>query len=200
MIGIINYRAGNLQNIKNAFDFLGQPAEILNSPEEMEKADRFIVPGVGAYGHAMRKFHEFHFVDPIQKKATEGYPILGICLGMQVLFSKGYEDGEHEGLDLIPGEVSRLETSEKVPQMGWNTVQFTQDTAITKGVDSGQWYYFVHSFACRPSNPDHIAGLTEYGEEKFCSFAKNGNIWGMQFHPEKSQDIGLQILSNFCQL
>ncbi|MDX2471251.1 MAG: imidazole glycerol phosphate synthase subunit HisH [SAR324 cluster bacterium] len=199
MIAIINYRAGNLQNLKNALDFLGEESMIVDSPEMLASATKLILPGVGAFGHAMENLNKYGFVEPIKDAVKAGKPLLGICLGMQLLFTKSFEEGEHEGLGLIPGEVRRFTHSDlKIPQMGWNNVSFSNpDDPVVKGAHKKPWFYFVHSYACYPSDPADKLGETDYGD-CFCSLAKKGNVYGMQFHPEKSQEDGLALIKNFC--
>ncbi|MGK0289487.1 MAG: glutamine amidotransferase [bacterium] len=195
MIGIINYRAGNLQNLKNSLDYIKVESKIIDSPEDMEGMTKFILPGVGAFGHAAKNLRIHGFWEPLLKAVEEGIPLLGICVGMQLLFSKSYEDGEHEGLGLIKGEVRRFETELKVPQMGWNTVA-QKENPLLEGITDESWFYFVHSFACHPDNTELQSGVTTYDEE-FCSIVNDKNVWGVQFHPEKSQDTGLKLLKNF---
>jgi len=201
MIGIINYRAGNLQNLKNALDFLGADSEILDHPSQLAGHNKLILPGVGAFGPAMENLRSFGFVEVIKAEVAKGTPLLGICLGMQLLFTKSFEDGEHEGLGLIPGEVIRFTHQElKIPQTGWNHATFADPgDPLLKGVRPEPWFYFVHSYACHPADPANQLGETDYGD-CFCSIAKRGKVYGVQFHPEKSQADGLAILKNFIDL
>lgn len=201
MIAIINYRAGNLQNLKNALDFLGEESMIVDSPEMLAGASKIILPGVGAFGPAMENLQKYGFVEPIKEAVKAGKSLLGICLGMQLLFTKSFEDGEHEGLGLIPGEVRRFTHDDlKIPQMGWNNVTFNNpEEPLLKGAHKKPWYYFVHSYACYPSDPTNNLGETDYGD-LFCSVAKKDKVYGVQFHPEKSQDDGLGLIKNFCNL
>lgn len=200
MIGIINYRVGNLQNLENALNHVGAESKLINSPEEMEGVKKFLFPGVGAFGHAAKSLKEFGFWEPLKEKVAQKVPILGICVGMQLLFTIGNEDGKHEGLDLVPGEVKRFEHDLKIPQMGWNRVSFSSpEDPLLYGIEDDSWFYFVHSYACYPDSPEHQLGTTDYGVE-FCSIARNENLWGVQFHPEKSQDDGLRLLKNFAEL
>ncbi|PCI28457.1 MAG: imidazole glycerol phosphate synthase subunit HisH [SAR324 cluster bacterium] len=199
MIGIINYRVGNLQNLENALNYVGAKTKLINTPEEMEGVEKIVFPGVGAFGHAAKCLREHKFWEPLQEKVRQQVPILGICVGMQLLFSTSFEDGEHEGLGLVPGEVKRFDHDLKVPQMGWNRVAFSeQEDPLFKGIKNNSWFYFVHSYACYPQDPKSQLGTTDYGGE-FCSIARKDNLWGVQFHPEKSQDDGLHLLKNFVE-
>lgn len=197
MIGIINYRVGNLQNLKNSLDFIGAETTILDTPENIESMSKLILPGVGAFGHAVANLHQHGFWEPLVRRVNEGTPLLGICVGMQVLFEKSYEGGNHLGLGLIPGTVERFQTKEKIPHMGWNTVSQEKNDPLLTGIRDNSWFYFVHSYVCQPKDHSTIIGYTDYGQ-KFCSVVAYKNIWGAQFHPEKSQDSGLQLLKNFC--
>jgi len=200
MIGIINYRAGNLQNLQNSLSFIGEESRIINSPSEMDGNTKFILPGVGAFGHAVKNLHEYGFWEPLKEAVSANIPMLGICVGMQVLFSKSFEDGIHEGLNLIKGEVKKFETDLKVPQMGWNTVNFNNSKdPLLSGIDDQSWFYFVHSFACHPDDNNLMLGSTNYDYD-FCSIVNQNNLWGVQFHPEKSQNPGLKLLKNFCEI
>ena len=199
MIGIINYRCGNLQNLQNALDALGHPSRLINSPEEMEGIQKYILPGVGAFGHAAANLHEFGFWEPLHRAFESKTPILGICVGMQLLFSKSLEDGEHQGLGLIEGQVVRFEHDLKVPHMGWNKVNIhNPEDPLLQGIGEQNWFYFVHSYACYPDQKERILGAADYGHE-FCAMARRGNLWGVQFHPEKSQEDGMKLLDNFVR-
>ncbi|MDT8447511.1 MAG: imidazole glycerol phosphate synthase subunit HisH [bacterium] len=199
MIGIINYRCGNLQNLQNALDALGHSSKILDSPGEMAGINKFILPGVGAFGHAAQNLKDFGFWEPLKEVVAAGTPVLGICVGMQLLFSKSFEEGEHEGLGLIEGEVVRFSHDLKVPHMGWNRVILHQpEDPLFEGIGEHNWFYFVHSYACYPEDKAFLLGGGFYGHE-FCAATRRGNLWGVQFHPEKSQEDGLKLLDNFVK-
>jgi glutamine amidotransferase len=197
-VTIIDYGASNLASLVNALDSLGISSEITGDPGTISDARQLILPGVGAFGPAMNRLNEKGLTEVIQEKAAAGTPLLGICLGMQLLFSVGLEDGEHQGLDLISGSVEKMTQVSKLPHMGWNTLELRPDP-IWKGLPDTPYVYFVHSYACRPEREEDIIALTEYGTP-FCSAVREGSSWGMQFHPEKSQKAGLRILENFCAL
>ena len=202
MIGIVNYGIGNLQSVKNSLDFLNIPNAIINKPEEINNFDKIILPGVGAFGAAMEKLNSLGFAGEIKKFASENKPILGICLGMQLLFDEGYEHGRHKGLGLVEGKV--LPFNEKVkdlplPQIGWNNITKENISPLLENVESNSSFYFVHSFYCEPEEKDIVVANSDYGI-KFASIIHKKNIFGCQFHPEKSQSAGLQILKNFNDL
>jgi len=198
MIGIINYRCGNLQNLQNALESLGHHSVLVDRPEDMVGIRKFILPGVGAFGHAATNLHDFGFWGPLLAAFERGIPILGICVGMQLLFSDSSEGGLHQGLDLIPGKVRRFDHDLKVPHMGWNQVQLSGDDPLLEGIGEGNWFYFVHSYACQPKDQRMQIGATDYGDS-FCTVARRKNLWGVQFHPEKSQEDGMRLLDNFVR-
>lgn len=201
MIAIINYEMGNLRSVQKALEKLGHEATITDDPAALATAQKLILPGVGAYSDAMAALRQRELVEPIRTAIAAGTPTLGICLGMQLLFDKGYEDGEHQGLGIIPGEVRRfdLPSDYKVPHMGWNQIIKQSDSPLYHGIDTGAYFYFVHTYYCAPSDPTTIATTTDYGGE-FCSSIQQGNLWATQFHPEKSQKVGLKLLENFAAL
>ena len=202
MIGIVNYGIGNLQSVKNSLDFLNIPNAIINKPEEINNFDKIILPGVGAFGAAMEKLNSLGFAGEIKKFASENKPILGICLGMQLLFDEGYEHGRHKGLGLVEGKV--LPFNEKVkdlplPLIGWNNITKENTSPLLENIENNSNFYFVHSFYCEPEEKDIVSASSDYGI-KFASIIHKKNIFGCQFHPEKSQSAGLQILKNFNDL
>lgn len=198
MIAIIDYGAGNLFSVKNALDFLGFKNKITASADELRSADRLILPGVGAFPDAMKKLSESGLIGVIKEEASKK-PLLGICLGMQMLFEKGYEFTETDGLGLIKGSV-RLMTPEDlpIPHIGWNSLEFNESCKLLENVSNGEYVYFVHSFAADcPS--ENVAAYCDYGA-KVSALVQNGNVFGAQFHPEKSGETGLNILRSFQAL
>lgn len=201
MTVIIDYGVGNLFSLASALSFLGEEAEITADPEKIRKADRLILPGVGAFGDAMEKLKQQGLDECIQKEAAGGKPLLGICLGMQLLFEKSYEFGEHEGLGLIPGQVcplrGKIPQNLKIPHIGWNSLQLLGNCPLFQNVKDGEAVYFVHSFYAEDC-ASYVTATTEYGAQITAAAAK-GNVYGCQFHPEKSGDTGLRILAAFCK-
>ncbi len=199
MIGIVNSKMGNLGSVKNSLDYLNIESRIVNSPEEIEGCDKLILPGVGAFGLAMEELNKLGFVEPIKKFAQEGKPLLGICLGMQLLMDNSEEHGLHQGLGLIKGQVLFFGNKIKnlpIPHMGWNNLVKKSESPLTAGVGEDNSFYFVHSFYCAPEDEKEILATSDYGFE-FAACVGKGKIFGCQFHPEKSQKDGLQILKNF---
>ena len=199
MIAIIDYGAGNLFSVKNALDYLGLENKITKSAEDLVAADRMILPGVGAFPDAMRMLNESGLVEVI-KSEVQKKPLLGICLGMQMLFEKGYEFGETEGLGLIKGSVKLMEPEGNlaIPHIGWNSLEFNEPCKLLEKCSEGEYVYFVHSYAADcPS--ENVAAYTDYGM-KVPALVQNGNVYGSQFHPEKSGETGLNILRCFAAL
>jgi len=194
---IVDYGAGNLMSVMNALKYLGEESRIVSKPAELAGADRVILPGVGAFPAAMRELQKSGFVEPLRREAASGKPLLGICLGMQMLLDTGYEIEECKGLVLTPGTVKRIETPLKVPHIGWNSLRITNPCALTAGVEDGTYVYFVHSFCALTENAADAAAVTDYGAE-VCAIIARGNVMGCQFHPEKSGEPGLLMLKNFC--
>lgn len=202
MLAVIDYGAGNLRSVIHALDHLGvESMRIVRTPHELKGADKIILPGVGAFGAGMIKLREQNLVQPIREAVLTGTPYLGICLGMQFLFESSDEMGIHEGLRLLPGHVTRFPpmTDLKVPHMGWNNVQVRRESAFTRGLTNSSYAYFVHSYYCRPADSADIALSTTYGID-FAAGVEHENIYGVQFHPEKSQQTGLKVLTNFLEL
>jgi glutamine amidotransferase len=201
MIVIIDYQMGNLRSVQKGFEKVGHAAVISGDPQEIEAADRVVLPGVGAFEDAMADLHRTGLVDPILAAIDAGKPFLGICLGLQLLFDVSYEDGEHAGLGVIAGEVIRFVPGEgrKVPHMGWNQLQVRRSAPVLAGIPDGRHFYFVHSYYVVPRDESIIATETCYGP-RFCSAIWRDNLFATQFHPEKSQRDGLQILKNFAEL
>ncbi len=198
-IVIIDYGAGNLKNLKNAFDFLNVKTEITSDPSVVNQATKMLLPGVGAFGYAMDNLRSKKLDEVIIQNVANGIPLFGICLGMQLLFTESDEAGRHAGLNLIPGKVVRFKINLKVPHIGWNTLIKCNDSALVKDLNKDSYAYFVHSYHCVPDDSKDIVTETEY-EIKFCSMVQRNHIFGAQFHPEKSQEVGLKILQNFVEL
>jgi len=197
-VTIINYGVGNLASLQNACKYLEIPHRVTAEPEQIENAGKLLLPGVGAFRPAMQRLEETGLQEIILAKSTNGTPILGICLGMQLLFSTSYEGGTWAGLNLIPGEVKRFEGVQKIPHMGWNRLYEIRSAPLTEELPDDPYVYFVHSYYCLPEDLADALALCEYGQA-FCAAVHRGNIWGTQFHPEKSQDVGLVILRNFAE-
>lgn len=199
MIAIIDYGAGNLFSVQNALNFLGFENKITSDKQEIVNADRLILPGVGAFGDAMNKLNNSGLVDIVKEEAVKK-PFLGICLGMQLLFEKSFEFGENEGLGLIKGSVRLMkpEGDLAIPQMGWNALEYNRYCPLLKGIGEGQYVYFVHSYAADCSSDD-VYAYVDYGG-KVPALVGSGNVYGAQFHPEKSGEIGLEILWRFGKL
>ena len=206
MIAIIDYGMGNLRSVQKGFEKIGSEAIITNDPRVVLRATRIVLPGVGAFRDCMHNLEQGGFVEPILKVIAEGRPFLGICVGMQLLFTDSVEFGLYSGLNVIPGHVLRFPDKMtvageklKVPQMGWNQLSFKRRSSVFEGVADGSNVYFVHSYYAKPDDSGVTATTTDYGIE-FCSAVWKDNVVATQFHPEKSQAIGLQILKNFAEL
>jgi len=206
MIAIIDYGMGNLRSVQKGFEKIGAEAIVTADPQVVLQADRVVLPGVGAFRDCMRNLEQAGFVEPILRVIGEGRPFLGICVGMQLLFTDSVEFGLYQGLNVIPGHVLRFpdnmrvaDENLKVPQMGWNQLCFKRRPPAFEGIADGSNVYFVHSYYVKPDHDDVIATTTDYGIE-FCSAVWKDNIVATQFHPEKSQDVGLRILKNFAEI
>lgn len=199
-IVIVDYGMGNLRNVQKAFEKIGAQARVTRDKREITGASAIVLPGVGAFKDCMDNLGKYGLIEPILRSVEKGKPYLGICLGLQILFSESEEFGSHRGLDLIRGRVVRFrpDPEHKVPHMGWNTVEIKKEVPPLKGVESGDFFYFVHSYYVVPEEEDGIATLTLYGRP-FVSSVVRANIFATQFHPEKSQQKGLQILQNFVR-
>ncbi|MCI7232491.1 MAG: imidazole glycerol phosphate synthase subunit HisH [Oscillospiraceae bacterium] len=198
MIAIVDYGAGNIFSVKNAMDYLGLPAELTSKADDIRNADGIILPGVGAFPWAMNMLTKSGLVEVIKEEAVKK-PFLGICLGMQLIFSKGYEFEETDGLGLIDGQV-RLMTPEglSIPHIGWNKLEKNRECALLNGLGDDEYVYFVHSYAAECADED-VAAYCEYGS-RVTALVNRGTVYGAQFHPEKSGKTGLKILSNFAEL
>jgi glutamine amidotransferase len=201
MITIIDYQMGNLRSVQKAFERVGTPAVISSDPSEISKADKIVLPGVGAFRDAIGELQRRDLVAPIRDFIAAERPFLGICLGLQLLFDVSYEDGEWEGLGVIPGQVVRFNVPPefKVPHMGWNQIGIVRPTSILNGIESGAHFYFVHSYYVEPRDRNLVAIETTY-HQPFCAAIQRGSIFATQFHPEKSQANGLRLLQNFASL
>src|SRR4029453_13283158 len=200
MIAIIDYGMGNLRSVHKAFEHLGVKALVTREAKKIADADKVVLPGVGAFKDCMHNLQELKLIDPVVNSIRSGKPFLGICLGMQLLFTESEEFGRNEGLNLIPGKVVRFPEKPdlKVPQIGWNQIRRKKEVFCLKAVPEDSYVYFVHSYYVVPKDPKVIATITDYGVE-FCSSLQKDNIFATQFHPEKSQDVGLQILKAFSE-
>jgi len=226
MIAIIDYGMGNLRSVEKAFEKVGYDTVVTDKPEIIENADKIVLPGVGAFKDAIDGLQERNLIEPIKNHIKQNKLFLGICLGLHLLFTRSHEDGVHEGLDIVPGEVVRFNADRlnmgntgwqrevvgaldvlpvvnsqklKIPHMGWNTIREKKDVSVLKGLPADPYMYFVHSYFVVPDRAEVIAAETEYGLP-FVSMISIDNIFAMQFHPEKSQQYGLAILKNFGEL
>ena len=208
-IVIIDYGMGNLRNVQKAFEHMGIEARISSVPAELEQADGWVLPGVGAVGDAMDNLSSAGLVEPIRQGVAQGKPLLGICLGLQLLFDESGEMGQHRGLGVLPGRVVRFEDGVehagqtlKVPHVGWNQFHLTERGAtdlLLTGVPDGSYAYFVHSYYVVPADPGAALAMTDYGID-FASVVGCGSVYGAQPHPEKSQEVGLRLLQNYAQI
>ncbi len=200
MVGIIDYGVGNLFSLRSSFKAIGQEAFVSGDPEALARADRLILPGVGAFEDAAKKLRQSGLDAFVRAQAAAGTPLMGICLGMQLLFEKSYEYGEHEGLGLLKGSVvpmaGKLPQELKIPHMGWNALQVKEGSLLEKA--QGQFVYFVHSYYAEGCG-DSLSAVTEYGVS-ITAAVEQGNVYGCQFHPEKSGNVGLGILRAFCEV
>ncbi|UAA39141.1 imidazole glycerol phosphate synthase subunit HisH [Paraneptunicella aestuarii] len=203
-VTVIDYQCGNLRSVEQALLHCGAEVEVTSDPQKVLNADKLILPGVGAYPVGMSHLKDLGLVEPILHKARQGTPLLGICLGMQLLFEHSGEHGGANGLGLIKGQVKRIQANEtrtetrtKLPHIGWNEITIQKDNCLLCDTD---YFYFVHTYAAIPEDPEAILASSMYGDVEFCAAVSSGNVWGMQFHPENSSTQGLSILSRFVQL
>ena len=200
MIAIVDYKMGNLRSVQKGFEAAGVPDVVVtDDPGIVAAADAIVVPGVGAFRDAAANLRESGMWDVLIERAGQGTPLLGICLGMQLLVTTGLEDGEWPGLGLVPGVCDRLPGGVKIPHIGWNTVSFPKESRLFEGVEEGAAFYFVHSYRVVPDCPFAAACITEYGVP-FVSAVQAGNVFGVQLHTEKSSTIGLRVLANFGRI
>lgn len=196
MIAVIDYGMGNLRSVEKGFLKVGVDAKVVSDPQSVNDADAVVLPGVGAFRDCMRNLDQMKLIEPILKSIRKGKPYLGICLGLQMLFTESEEFGVYKGLDVLKGKVVRFRIDLKVPHMGWNTVRVLRRPPIFDNIDDDSYFYFVHSYYVSPDDDKITAGATDYGIT-FTSMVWKDNIIATQFHPEKSQEAGLKILKNF---
>ncbi|WP_167954700.1 imidazole glycerol phosphate synthase subunit HisH [Anaerosporobacter faecicola] len=201
MIAIIDYDAGNLKSVEKALLYIGEDAKITRDREEILHADKVILPGVGAFGDAMEKLHRYQLVDTIKEVVARKIPLLGICLGLQLLFEESDETKGVPGLSILEGKIIRIPDKEglKIPHIGWNSLHFTKESKLLKGLDPESYVYFVHSYYLKAKNVEEVAATTQYSTALDVAVEKD-NIFACQFHPEKSGEVGLKILKNFAEI
>lgn len=207
MINIIDYEMGNLRSVEKAFASLGLKARISSRPDDILSADKIVLPGVGAFHDCIDNLRNGGFVEPLLEHISTGRPLLGICVGMQMMFNESHEFGIHKGLGLISGKVKRFPSGMneggerlKVPHMGWNNLKLVKESPIFDGIEDNSFVYFVHSYYCAADDPHDVTAVCRYGDIEFCASIRRDNIMATQFHPEKSQDVGLRIFKNFGEL
>ena len=206
MIGIIDYEMGNIRSVQRGLERAGGVTQLVTNPDQLAQADKIVLPGVAAFEDAMVQLRDQELLEPIIAAVKSGTPYLGFCLGLQLLFETSYENGEHQGMGLIPGKVVRFDFDNyesdpplRVPHMGWNRIEWDKPCPMLEGVESGQYVYFAHSYHVVPSDEKVIAASTDYGYT-FTSAVWKDNIFATQFHPEKSQSVGLKLLENFVKM
>jgi len=206
MIAIVDYDMGNLRSVAKAFEKIGVEAKATRDPDAIKNASHVVLPGVGAFRDCMRNLADYGLVDPVVKSIESGKPFLGICLGLQLLFEEGFEFGRHKGLGVIKGKVVRFLSGMesggaelKIPHMGWNSVKMEKESPLMKGIPDNSFFYFVHSYYGVPADAPVTLTTTDYGIT-FTSSIARGNVVACQFHPEKSQRLGLQVLKNFSEM
>jgi glutamine amidotransferase len=200
MIAVIDYGAGNLRSVYNALTHLGADVITVDTPAGLDEAEKIVLPGVGAFGAGMKALRKADFEQPLLDAAQAGTPILGICLGMQYLFESSNEMGHHTGLGLLPGRVVKFAENNglRIPHIGWNQLDVRQESPLLTGLPEAPYAYFVHSYYVEADDPDDVLATTDYGLN-YASVVGRGNVYGIQCHPEKSQDVGLRILKNFVE-
>jgi imidazole glycerol phosphate synthase glutamine amidotransferase subunit len=197
MITVVHYGAGNLRSVTNTLEALGARYTVTEEPEQLEQAQAVILPGVGHFGQMMEALGRLGLREPLLSKARSGAPLLGICLGLQAMFEASEEAPQQKGLGLFPGTVRRFPPSMRCPHMGWNTVRAARPCRLLEGIDAPQYFYFAHSYYCPTGG--HAVALCQYGVE-FCAVLESGNVFGVQFHPEKSGPVGLRLMQNFLRV
>ena len=199
MITIVDYAINNLRSVEKAFQSLKIPVEVSDQPERILAASKLVLPGVGAFADAMNNLRNKGLIQCLSEKVNSGTPLLGVCLGLQLLFTESEEFGRHPGFDFVPGRVKRLPTNLRVPHIGWNQLRLRRTDPLLERIPDGCFVYFVHSYFAEPAHDSDILATTDYGIE-FPALIRRGSVWATQFHPEKSQDLGLRILRNFAEL
>lgn len=201
MIAIIDYDAGNIRSVEKALIALGEQPVVTRDKNTILAADKLILPGVGAFGDAMERLHQYGLVDVIREAVKNGTPLLGICLGLQLLFEHSDESDGVKGLGILKGQILKIPDSPglKIPHMGWNSLEIKPDTRLFAGISNGAYVYFVHSYYLKAEDPKIVAAITEYSTHIHAA-VEQGNVFACQFHPEKSSEVGLQILKNFISL
>ncbi len=199
MVTIIDYAINNLRSVEKAFASMNIPLEVSDDPDRIRNAEKLVLPGVGAFADAMSNLQAKDLIAAIRESVDSGTPLLGLCLGLQLLFSESEEFGRTVGFDFIPGKVKRLPDRMLVPHIGWNQLHLQHSDPLLDGVREDSFVYFVHSYYAEPEDPRDILATTDYDIE-FPSIARRGNVWATQFHPEKSQDVGLRMLKNFAAM
>lgn len=203
-VAVIDYGLGNLRSVSKALEAVGIKVKVTNRAEDIVQASAIVLPGVGAFKRAMDNLLRLNILPSINRMIKEGKPFLGICLGLQVLFTESEEHGKRKGLDVIKGRVKRFSADVKIPHMGWNQIGIkkpatnNQRPDLFKDIPDGAYFYFVHSYYVEPQEEAIVVATTEYGQE-FVSAVNKENVWGVQFHPEKSAELGLKLLENFCR-
>ena len=199
MIGIVDYGMGNLESVRKALATVGFDSQWIRQPADFSACDRIVLPGVGAFGRAMDNLRQSGLIEPLRHAINEGRPFLGICLGLQLLFDTSVEHGKHRGLGLVAGCVKQLPDTVRVPHVGWNTVGQSRKSRLFTGIRDQTNFYFVQSYYVEPANPSVVAGTTDYGAS-FAAAIEQDNLFAVQFHPEKSQQAGLELLANFGRI
>lgn len=205
MIAIIDYDAGNISSVKKAFEYLGEETLLTSDPAEIFRADHVILPGVGAFGDAMDRIRSYGLEDTIREVVKKEVPFMGICLGLQLLFDRSDESKQATGLGILRGEIKQIPTRDenqntyKIPQIGWNSLNFHKGGRLFKGIDEGAFVYFVHSYYLHAADRSIVTATTDYGVSIDAS-VESGNVFACQFHPEKSSEVGMQILRNFLDV
>ena len=199
MVTILDYAINNLRSVEKAFQSMKIPVEVTDDPSRVLAASKLVLPGVGAFADAMNNLESRNLRECLVQKVSAGTPLLGVCLGLQLLFSESEEFGFHQGIGFIPGKVRRLPAHLRVPHIGWNQLHLKQPDPLLKGIEDESFVYFVHSYFADPVDASDILATTDYGIE-FAAIVRRGNVWATQFHPEKSQEVGLRLLRNFAEM